>query len=236
MLRGFQKVPRRSSWNTIAILRGADPKERNQVVLLTAHQDHLGIGPPVNGDDIYNGANDDASGVTAVLELARLFAHGPRPKRTIIFALFGSEEIGGYGNRYFLAHPPAPLKEIVANLEFEMIGRPDPLIPAQELWLTGYDRTDLGPELVRHGAPLVADPYPKQHFFERSDNYDLAKRGIVAQTISSFGLSRDYHQPSDDLSHIDFPHLDHSIESMATPILWLANSKWKPRWRPNGRP
>lgn len=235
-LRGFAQVPRHFTWNAIGILRGADPRLRSQVVLLTAHLDHLGIGPAVDGDDIYNGADDDASGVTAVLELARMFAHGPRPKRTIVFALFGSEEIGGYGNRYFLAHPPVPLKSIVANLEFEMIGRPDPMVPKGDLWLTGYGRTNLGPELARHGAPLVADPRPKQHFFERSDNYDLARRGIIAQTVSSFGLEKDYHQPSDELCRIDFAHLNHAIQSMSGPILWLANSRWTPQWNQGGKP
>lgn len=236
MLKGFEQVPRRSTWNAIGILRGRDPGMRSQVVLLTAHLDHLGIGPAVDGDDIYNGADDDSSGVTAVLELARLFTHGQRPRRTIIFALFGSEEIGGFGNRYFLRHPPAPLGDIVANLEFEMIGRPDPLVPRGKLWLTGYNRSDLGPVLAAHGAPLVADPRPRQRFFERSDNYDLAKHGIIAQTVSSFGLYKEYHQPSDDLSRIDFPHLDQAIQAMARPILWLANTTWKPGWKPGGKP
>ena len=108
----------------------------------------------------------------------------------MLFVLFGSEEIGGYGNRYFLDHPPVPLDRIVANLEFEMIGRRDPALPQDGLWLTGFDRSDLGPELVRHGANLVADPHPEAEFLsQRSDNYSLARRGIIAQTVSSFGLA-----------------------------------------------
>jgi len=237
-LKAFPSAePRRESWNVIGILPGADPAMSKDAILLTAHLDHLGIGPARNGDTIYNGADDDASGVAAVLELARSFAHARRrPRRTVLFVLFGSEEIGGYGHRYFLSHSPIPLSRIVANLEFEMIGRPDPAISQQDLWLTGYSRSDLGPELARHGAHLVADPHPAQHFFRRSDNYDLARAGIVAQTISSFGLHADYHQPSDEISRLDFTHLDSAVASLAAPIAWLASTTWKPSWRPGGKP
>jgi hypothetical protein len=233
-LSKFENTPRKETWNAIAILRGTTlPQE---VVLLTAHLDHLGIGPAVNGDSIYNGADDDASGTTAVLTLAHLLATGQRPRRTIVFALFGSEEIGGFGNRAFLERPPLPLNSIVANLEFEMIGRPDPAVPAGTLWLTGFDRTDLGSTLAKHGAHLVNDPHPKEEFFTRSDNYALALQGIVAQTVSSFGLHKDYHQPSDQLQTIDFTHMTNAIASMVNPIRWLANTSWKPEWNPGRRP
>jgi len=105
------------TWNAVGVLRGRDPRKR--VILLSAHLDHLGIGPAVSGDDIYNGADDDASGTTAVLELARILGAGTRPRRTVVFALFGSEEAGGLGSIYFREHPPMPLKEIAANLEFD---------------------------------------------------------------------------------------------------------------------
>ena len=232
----FQEIDRNETWNTIAILPGSDPKLKHEAILLTAHQDHLGIGPEVNGDKIYNGADDDASGTTAVLELARILSRGKAPKRTIIFALFGSEEMGGYGDRAFLAKPPMPLANIVANLEFEMIGRPDPAVPAGMLWLTGYSRSNLGPELAKHGAHISADPHPAEKFFQRSDNYALALDGIVAQTVSSFNLHKDYHQPSDDLSHIDFNYMTESIMSMVGPIRWLADSGFKPAWNPGGQP
>jgi Zn-dependent M28 family amino/carboxypeptidase len=233
-LAGFAQAPRKTTWNVVGILQGTDAGK--EVILLTAHLDHLGIGPAKNGDPIYNGADDDASGTTAVIELARVFAAAPRPARTLIFVLFGAEELGGYGNRYFLEHPPLPLDHIFANLEFEMIGRRDPALPRDGLWLTGYERSDLGPELVRHGAGLVADPHPRENFFTRSDNYPLAKRGIVAHTVSSFGLHADYHQPGDELSRIDFPHMTRAIQSMVEPIEWLAQTSWKPKWLPNGRP
>lgn len=226
----------RFTWNAVGVLRGRDPGLRHSAVLLSAHLDHLGIGAPVNGDNIYNGADDDASGVAAVLELARVLGRGLRPRRTVIFAFFGSEETGGQGVTYFRDHPPFPLKNIAANLEFEMIGRGDPALRADELWLTGWERTNLGPALAAHGAKLVADPHPGQKFFLRSDNYVLAKSGVVAQTISSYGLHRDYHQPSDDLAHLDFWHLEAAIGSLLGPIEWLVNSAFEPKWNEGGKP
>jgi len=192
-------------------------------------------GAPV-ADVIYNGADDDASGTVAVLELARALATGPRPKRTIVFAFFGSEEAGGYGSRFFADRPVVPLAQIVANLQFEMIGRPDPKIPAHTLWLTGYERSTLGPELAKQGAKLVPDPHPEENFFTRSDNIQFARRGVVAHTVSSFSLHKDYHQPSDEIRLIDFPHMTDAIRSMLDPIHWLANSGFKPDWLPGKKP
>lgn len=224
------------TWNAIGMLRGRDPLLRKTAVLLSAHVDHLGVGTPVNGDDIYNGADDDASGTTAVLELARVLGKSVRPRRTVIFALFGSEETGGLGSTYFREHPPVPLKEIIANLEFEMLGRADAKVKADTVWLTGWERSNLGPSLAAHGAKLVADPHPDQNFFARSDNFVLAKKGVVAQTVSSYGLHSDYHQPSDDLSHLDFKHMDKAIASLLGPVEWLVNSNFTPQWNKGGRP
>ena len=224
------------TWNAMGILRGSDPSLQHHSILFSAHLDHLGIGVPVNGDDIYNGADDDASGTTAVLELARVLGRGQRPRRTVLFALFGSEEMGAIGSTYFRNHPPVPLKEIAANLEFEMIGRPDPAVKDDTLWLTGWERSNLGPELAAHGAHLVADPHPGENFFARSDNFVLAKKGVVAQTISSYGLHRDYHQPSDDLAHLDFKHMNAVIGSLLMPVEWLVNSDFQPKWNAGGKP
>jgi Peptidase family M28 len=224
------------TWNVIGRISGSDPAQQHATILLTAHLDHLGVGKPVNGDNIYNGADDDASGTVAVLELARALASQPRPKRTVTFALFGSEELGGLGSSYFRAHPPVPLNDIAAYLEFEMIGRPDSAVPKGTLWLTGWDRSNLGPALVEHGARLVVDPHPDQDFFQRSDNYVFAKAGVVAQTISSYGLHKDYHQPSDDVAHIDFQHMDESIEALFEPVVWLVNSDFVPHWNPGKQP
>jgi Zn-dependent M28 family amino/carboxypeptidase len=209
---------------------------RQGAILFSAHLDHLGIGKPVNGDNIYNGADDDASGTTAVLEIARALGQGRRPRRTVIFALFGSEEMGGLGSTYFRQHPPLPLKQIAANLEFEMIGRADPAVKSDTLWLTGWERSNLGPALAAHGARLVRDPHPAEGFFARSDNYVLAKKGVVAQTISSYGLHHDYHRPSDDLAHLDFKHMDAAIGSLLAPVEWLVNSSFTPKWNAGGQP
>jgi peptidase M28-like protein len=229
-------VEKSYTWNAVGKISGTDSSLQHAVVLLTAHLDHLGVGAPVDGDEIYNGADDDASGTTAVLELARVLASHPKPRRTVIFALFGSEEAGGLGSTYFREHPPVPLHDISAYLEFEMIGRADPAVAKNTLWLTGWERSNLGPTLRRHGAHLVADPHPEQGFFRRSDNYVFAKEGVVAQTVSSYGLHGDYHEPSDDLAHIDFRHMNEAIHSLLKPLLWLVNSEFAPHWNRGGQP
>ena len=226
----------RTTWNAVGVLRGSDPKAASEAIMLSAHLDHVGVNESITGDKIFNGADDDASGCIAVIELARVFATGRRPRRTIYFICFGSEESGGHGARYFISNSPVPLTQIVADLNFEMIGRPDPKVPAGTLWLTGYDRSTLGPTLAKQGAALVADPHPDQNFFQRSDNYTLALRGVVAHTISSFGLHTDYHRPSDDISKIDFPFMTRSLNSMVAPIRWLANSNFRPSWLPGKAP
>ena len=233
----YAPADRFETWNAVAILPGTDPKLKSEVILLTAHLDHLGIAKqPVNGDAIYNGADDDASGTTAVLNLARYLAHAKPPKRTVVFALFGAEEFGGLGSQAFLAHPPIPLTSIVANLEFEMIGRSDSAVPEGTLWLTGFERSTLGLELAKHGAHLVQDPHPKENFFMRSDNYGLALEGIIAHTVSSYGLHTDYHQVTDEVTTIDFKHMTTAIASMEGPVEWLIDTNWKPMWNPGGKP
>src|SRR4051812_19350058 len=224
--------------NVIGIIPGTDPKLKNEFILLSAHMDHMGVIPEeaIKGDDIFNGADDDASGVTAVLELARALGNDGKPKRSVLFALFGSEELGGFGAKYFLEHPPVPLASIVANLEFEMIGRPDAAVAQHTLWLTGFERSNLGPELAKHGARLVQDPHPDQKFFMRSDNYTLAKQGVVAHTVSSFGLHKEYHRANDDIAHLDFDHMSDAIGSMIKPIRWLVDSDFTPEWLPGQKP
>jgi Zn-dependent M28 family amino/carboxypeptidase len=226
------------TWNAAAKLTGSDPAAAGDAILLSAHLDHVGTGrgaPRAGGDTIYNGADDDASGCVAVMELAEALAERARPRRTIVFAWFGSEESGGAGSRAFAEQPPVPLARVIANLQFEMLGRPDPLVP-DSLWLTGFERSTLGPELAKRGANLVQDPRPDQNFFERSDNIQFARRGVVAHTVSSFGLHEDYHQPSDELRTIDFGHLTSAIRAMLGPIHWLANSDFIPQWLPGKKP
>ena len=225
-----------ATWNVIGVLRGSDPKAAAEAIMLSAHLDHLGVNDSLTGDKIFNGADDDASGCVAVLELARVLASGKRPRRTIYFVCFGSEERGGFGSQHFIANPPIPLTQIVADLTFEMLGRPDPKVAAGMLWLTGFERSSLGPELAKQGALIVADPHPEQSFFQRSDNYPLALRGVIAHTVSSFGLHTDYHRPSDEVSKIDFPFMTRSLNSLVKPVQWLANSKFRPAWLPGQAP
>jgi Zn-dependent M28 family amino/carboxypeptidase len=227
------------TWNAVGRLPGRDAALRQEVILLSAHLDHLGSrsdranAPP---DAIYNGADDDASGTIAVLELMEALAKGRRPRRTVVFALFGSEERGGVGSRHFADKPTVPLSQIVANLQFEMIGRPDNKVPARTLWLTGYERSNLGSELARRGARLVQDPHPEMKFFVRSDNVQFARRGVVAHTVSSYGLHKEYHTPADDITRIDFVHMADTIRSMIEPVFWLANSTFKPEWKAGMKP
>jgi aminopeptidase YwaD len=224
----------RETFNAIGYLEGTDAAAGT--ILLTAHLDHLGVGRAVNGDAIFNGANDDAAGTTAVLELAHALAAGPRLRRSVLFVCYGSEESGELGSTYFGEHPPVPLKDLVANLEFEMIGAQDPKMPKGVLLLTGWDRSNLGPELKKHGALLGPDPYPEEHFFERSDNYALALKGVVAHTAAGWGTVPTYHQPDDDLAHLDLPFMTAAIQSLVGPMEWLADSDFKPAWNEGGRP
>lgn len=227
---------RRFTRNVIGMITGSDPALKHQVVIVLSHYDHLGIGRPENGDSIYNGADDDASGTVAVLEVARHLKAGPKPKRTVLFAAMTGEEMGLVGTRYFLAHPTIPLERFVAGLEVEMIGRPDSLAGgAGKAWLTGYERSTMGDMLKQFGIAIVPDPRPAQHFFMRSDNYGFAMRGIVAQTLSTFNLHADYHHAGDEADKVDFDHMTAVTRSAAAAVRQLADGP-KPEWHPGGNP
>jgi len=225
-----------TAYNVIGLLKGSDPKLASEIVLIDAHYDHLGIGAPVGGDSIYNGADDDASGTVSVLSVAKALASAPHPRRSILFVLTTGEEEGLLGTNWLIAHFPLSLDNVVANLETEMIGRSDSLAGGPgKAWLTGYDRSTMGAMLARAHLAVVADPRPSQHFYERSDNIAFAERGIPAHTLSSFNLHADYHQPSDDLSRIDFAHMTAVIDSAVRAVDLLANGPL-PVWNPGGRP
>jgi hypothetical protein len=227
---------RRTAVNVAGLLRGSDPTLRDSVVLVDAHYDHLGIGAPVNGDSIYNGADDDASGVVAVLEAARALAAGPAPKRTVLFVATTGEEVGLLGTRWFIDHPVVPLSRISANLEIEMIGRPDSLAGGPgRAWLTGYERSTMGPSFAAAGLPIGPDRRPDQQFFTRSDNIAFAQMGIPAHTLSSYNMHDDYHRPSDDVAHIDFAHMTSVVRAAAQATRLLADGP-APQWNPGGRP
>jgi len=223
--------------NVVGIIPGADPALRDQVVLVDAHYDHLGLGSAVAGDSIFNGADDDASGVVAVLEIARALAAGPPPKRTVIVAATTGEEVGLLGTRWYIEHPVRPLSAMVANLEIEMIGRPDSLAGgAGRGWLTGFERSTMGASFAAAGLPIVADRRLDQDFFMRSDNIAFAQRGIVAHTLSSYNMHTDYHTLKDDVSHVDFAHMTRLVDVAVRAARLLADSATKPEWKPGGKP
>lgn len=216
--------------NAVGFLQGTDPKAG--VVLISAHLDHLGL----VGGEIFHGANDNASGTTAVLELARVLAANGPHKRSIMFACYGAEELGLVGSAYFGSHSPVPLATIVANIEFEMIGAPDPQFAQGNLMMTGFDRSNLGPTLKARGALIMPDPYPKQKFFERSDNYSLALEGVVAHTISGWATIPSLHTTKDTIENIDFAFMTKAIQSLVEPITWLVDGDFQPHWVKDGAP
>jgi hypothetical protein len=252
--------------NVIGRLTGSDPILKDSVVLVDAHFDHLGLArspldvdsirarhalaapipvnmdslrrvhPTARLDSVFNGADDDASGVVAVIEIARRLAAGPRPKRTIIFAATTGEEVGLLGTRWYMAHPVVPNAALVANLEIEMIGRPDSLVGGSgHAWLTGFERSTMGELFVENGLPIGPDPRPAQSFFARSDNIAFARMGVPAQTLSSFNLHADYHQVTDEVSAVDFNHMAAVIDAAVNAVGLLANGP-APVWKPGGKP
>jgi len=200
--------------NVLGMLRGSDPTLRDQYVIVSAHLDHLGIGRAVDGDSIYNGAMDNASGIATMIETARAF-HDRKisPKRSIIFAAVTAEEKGELGSAYFATHPTVPVGQIVADLNTDMW---EPQIPLVGIFGYGADESDLGNDLRQalklHNLTLMEDPHPEQVRFIRSDQYSFIKRGIPAlalkigylpgspgdSVIAEWNRVR-YHKPSDDV-------------------------------------
>ncbi len=209
------KVEEKELSNVLGILPG---NRTNEFVLFSAHHDHIGIRNVVEGDSIANGANDNASGVTAVIELAKYFKSKSKPERTLVFATFTAEEAGGYGSQY-LSKQFNP-DEIIAMFNIEMIGKPAVSGP-NTAWITGYERSNFG-ELLSKSTEgteyeFYADPYPQQNLFYRSDNATLARLGVPAHTISTtpIDVDKDYHQVSDEFETINISHLTNTIKAIA---------------------
>ncbi len=222
--------------NIAGVVRGSDPALRDEVVLVTAHYDHVGIREPVGGDSINNGADDDASGNVALLEIAKALRSGPRPRRTILFMSITGEEVGGFGTQWYLRHPLLPLEHTVVDLNIEMIAHADSLAGGfGKAWLTGYERSTLGDLLADHGIPLVPDPRPGQNFFSRSDNAAFARIGIPAHSLSSFNLQTPYHSPKDEPGIVNVEHMAEVISATAKAVRLLADGP-KPAWHPGGQP
>jgi Zn-dependent M28 family amino/carboxypeptidase len=203
--------------NVVGMIPG---RRSNEFVLFSAHYDHVGFQPgrAVDGDSIANGANDNASGTTAVISLARYFQALGQPERTLLFAAFTAEEIGGFGSRYF-SNQLDP-DEIVAMFNIEMIGKPAREGP-NTAWITGFDRSDFGQILQRavRGTQyeFYADPYPDQNLFFRSDNATLARLGVPAHSISTtpIDVDTDYHRVTDEVETLDLDHMTNTIRAIA---------------------
>ena len=237
------------SANVIGVVPGRDPALARQAVVFTAHWDHLGIGPPVNGDSIYNGAVDNGSGVADVLAMARAAAASPHPKRSLLFVLVTAEESGLLGSEYFAEHPTVPITDIVANLNIDggnVMGR------VRDLNVLGEHKSSLGPALAKFVAPLglklSPDAHPEQGHFYRSDHFSFAKAGVPSVSIGAgtdfvgrpdgWGKAQDedytahrYHQPSDEYR----PDWDLSGATQLADIVLgfgtsLANAPALPTW------
>ncbi|MDP6538716.1 MAG: M28 family peptidase [Planctomycetota bacterium] len=231
------ELERVETYNVIGRVSG----EGEDVIVFSAHYDHIGAGEPdpdnPERDVIRNGADDDASGTACVLELARAFARGPKPAHTLLFLLATAEEKGLLGTHYYLDHPPVPLARTLCNLNFEMIGRPDSQAGgAGRLWLTGHERTNLHEAFVEAGIPIGPDVRPEQNFFQRSDNFAFALRGIVAQTLSTYNLHTDYHRVTDEADTLDYEHMETCARAAYAASRLLADGVIVPEWNEGMNP
>ena len=225
-----QKVKESPLANVVGILPGKSKK--NEIVIFSAHYDHLGVGKPdEKGDSIFNGANDDASGTTAVLMLADYFAKKRNNARTLVFATFTAEEIGEFGSQYFSGqfNPDS----VVAMFNIEMIGT-ESKWGTNSAYITGYDRSDMGKILEKNlegsGFTFHPDPYPGQQLFYRSDNATLARLGVPAHTISTSKMDSEkyYHTRGDEIGTLDMANMARIIKAIAISSTSIVNGKDTP--------
>jgi len=237
-----------STQNVIGVFEGSDPVLKDEYVAVGAHYDHVGIGPPVNGDTIYNGADDDGSGTTAVLAMAEALAKAPtKPKRSIIFIWHAGEEKGLWGSRYFVENPTIPLNKIITQLNIDMIGRSKQagdtkprnkeLTGPNEIYVIGSKMmsTDLGAlsEAVNKDYLNLSfnyrydDPNDPNRFFFRSDHFNYARKGIPI--IFYFdGEHEDYHRPGDSADKIDYEKMQKVTRTVYMTLWELASRPARP--------
>jgi hypothetical protein len=215
-IKAIQKIETIKMANLVGILPGKSKPD--EMVVFSGHYDHIGIEKPINGDSIANGADDDASGTTAVIELARYFKKIKNNERTLIFVAFTAEEIGGFGSKYF-SEQLNPDK-VVAMFNIEMIGKPSKW-GQNFAFITGYERSDFGEILQKNltGTQFEfrPDPYPEQNLFYRSDNATLARLGVPAHTISTDEIDIDkfYHTVDDEIETLNMNNLTTTIRAIA---------------------
>jgi hypothetical protein len=239
---------RLTSPNLIAKLEGSDPQLKAQYVALSAHLDHLGIGAPIDGRSIYNGAMDDASGVASVLDIAQRLEAGPRPRRSVLFVIVTAEEKGLLGSHYFATRPTVAPHSVVADLNFDM---PLPLWKLKTVLVQGEGESTLGAVArdvaAQQGLALTPDPLPDRNSFTRTDQYSFVKAGVPSLAFK-FGFAKGtpefeiehawratrYHSPQDDLDQPgvladEAVRLDDYVATIARDV---ADDPVKPQWRP----
>jgi hypothetical protein len=215
--------------NVVGVLPGKSKK--NEYVIFSGHYDHLGVGKPVGTDSIYNGANDDAAGTTAVIMLANYFKKLNNNERTLIFAAFTAEEIGGYGSQYFSSQFDP--NQVAAMFNIEMIGT-ESKWGKNSAYITGYDKTNMGEILQQNlkgsSFTFYPDPYTNQNLFYRSDNATLARLGVPAHTISTAKMDDepDYHKVTDEVSRLDIDNMTEIIKSIAISSKSIVSGKDTP--------
>jgi hypothetical protein len=215
-VEAHQKIKTIKMANITGMLEGKSRPE--EMVVFSAHYDHLGTLPAVSGDSIANGADDDASGTTAVIELAQYFKKVNNNNRTVVFVAFAAEEIGGFGSKYFSVQLDAG--KVMAMFNIEMIGKPSKW-GQNFAFITGYERSDFGPILSKNleGTPFQfkPDPYPEQDLFYRSDNATLARLGVPAHSISTDQIDTDklYHSVDDEFESMDIKNIAATIRAIA---------------------
>jgi hypothetical protein len=220
--------------NTVGILEGSDPQLKNEYVVFSAHMDHIGI-TPGQADSINNGADDDASGTAGVIELAEAFSRpGARPKRSLIILTVSGEEKGLWGSNYFATHPPVPLKQIVADINIDMIGRNW----ADTIVAIGKEHSDLGATLERVNAAhpelrmtAIDDRWPQERFYFRSDHYNFARKGVPILFFFN-GVHEDYHEVSDSPEKIDSGKEARILKLLYFLGQEVANAPKRPEWKP----
>ncbi|MDP6930979.1 MAG: M20/M25/M40 family metallo-hydrolase [Planctomycetota bacterium] len=222
--------------NVVGILEGTD--RRDEIVLMSAHYDHVGIGTPLDGDAIYNGADDNATGTTAVVMLAEAFAaRKTRPSRSIVFACFAAEEKGLVGSKQFVKQSPIKLEQIIVNVNVEMIGRPMPG-KDRSAWVTGREFSNFeeiaSRGLSRAGIEVMQFP-PSSSLFTASDNYPFARAGIIAHSISAGSLHDDYHRPGDEVEKLHLEHMTAIIGGLYEVVSDFASMKGRPAYNESGK-
>jgi Zn-dependent M28 family amino/carboxypeptidase len=243
-------VTRIESANIVAKLPGSDPALKNEYVVLSAHLDHIGIGEPINGDRIYNGAMDDGSGSALILDMAANFKNNPEKlRRSILFVLVTAEEKGLLGSKYFAAHPSVAPKSIVADVNVDMFL---PIVPLKLLTVLGLDDSDLGDRAraiaQAQGVHVQPDPEPLRNLFVRSDQYNFIRHGVPSVIMSvapdpgssdekklfKDWLTQRYHAPSDDVNQpVDFAAAAKYEEIIRGLLIDTANGDHRPQWKQN---